>query len=231
MCRRVPALRSRELCEAERGARVRHDLGRRVVDEALALEPAFEVLVEGVAVAAQRAPSAGCPPAGTRGAGRRAATRLRRRTGARAARPFAGRDGRTVRCSPTRSGSRVSQRCGPTRARPARARLQGLDERRDRLVHRCCHADGPGGARDRAVDHVDLAATSGPQVEQQGRAGVPGSGGRMRARRRPDRRTAARSRGPARPRTPRRRTGTRPTTRAGRPSPRRSSGRGERTSR
>ena len=42
-------------------------------------------------------------PAGTRDAGRRAAMSPQRRTGARATRPWAGRGGRTVRCSRTRS--------------------------------------------------------------------------------------------------------------------------------
>ena len=48
----VPPLYACKLGETEGRARVRHDLGRWVVDEALALEPAPEVLVEGLAVAA-----------------------------------------------------------------------------------------------------------------------------------------------------------------------------------
>jgi hypothetical protein len=44
----------------------------------------------------------GSPPPGTPGGGRAGAKSLRRRTGARATRPWAGRCGRAVRCSPTR---------------------------------------------------------------------------------------------------------------------------------
>ena len=43
-----------ELGEAKRRARVRHDLGWRIVDESLVLEPALEVLVERLAVPAQQ---------------------------------------------------------------------------------------------------------------------------------------------------------------------------------
>ena len=43
-----------ELGEAECCVRVRHDVGRRIVDQAVAVEPALEVLVEGNAVPLQQ---------------------------------------------------------------------------------------------------------------------------------------------------------------------------------
>jgi hypothetical protein len=46
----VPALRARELGQAEGGMRVRHDLGRRVVDEPFTFERQLEVSVESLPV-------------------------------------------------------------------------------------------------------------------------------------------------------------------------------------